>query len=381
MNWMRLGIVMGALASVSPAFSQPPPSNRPVSAPADPAALQDPEGAALRGHGIGLTNRDLVTFLEKGFPRNLDAARMPERPQEKSQLAVYAMARLAQAKATEAVPVLVSIAAMNLPEGVAGLVRIDVNQTSPGSREDFRQKAIRILQFNAINALGIIGDPLALPVVRAAFANESSPGARIQYAITMAALGDAGGTDALVGIIQAANRRESAAAARAFYIITGQDFGFTENTPIRARKTRAAAYAQWWQANRMSFRPDREAVAARRIEPVKMPAFQPRSTRDLLKLSAFYFDFSNRFRTFEARDRISQAGRTMNPDLLRIMNDPMEDLDVRMEAMNWYFEFNRTESRKVFQRLRRDENPEIAEKARVLIDDADKRSATPPRGQ
>jgi hypothetical protein len=340
-----------------------------------PASRADEENAELQACGIRPTPQDLTRFLQEGLPAGTDLARLPEKPPDKSQLVVYAMARVAAAKHTEAVGPLVSIAALNPPPGILALVDYDVARSSPRSREEFRQKALRILQFNAVNALGLIGDQLALPVVRAAFEQEPNTAARIQHSLSLACLGDPRGADFLVQVILQQNRRESAAAARAFFIVTGKDFGYTENTPVKARRQRAEAYAQWWKANRGSFQANPKAVVERRFEPVLSARFEPRSTRDLLKLSAFYFDFDNKAKTFDARERIGRAGKSLNGDLLQIMDDEMEDLDVRMEAMNWYYEFNRADARKALKNLRGDDNPEIVDKANALLEEIESGAA------
>ena len=344
------------------------PAPSPVSRSAVEAVLQNPEVTDLRNHGVSLDPASLLQLLERGIPDSAMRRGLPDKPHEKSQLAVYAMARLAAAKHADAVPALIGIAALNPPPGVEALLRIDIQNTSPENREEFRRRALKLLQFNAINALGLIGDTAALAVMRAAFNEERHPAARIQHAISMANVGDPGGVDFLVQVMQMMNRRESAAAARAFYIITGQDFGYTENTALKMRGPKAKEYANWWRANRAAFQVDREGVSRRRLEPSPMPAFQPRNTRDLVKLSAYYFDFNNQYRTFEARRQLEQAGKTLNNDFLRLMNDEAEDLDVRLEAMNWFYEFNRGDARRALRRLRSDENPEVVDKANSLLE-------------
>jgi hypothetical protein len=50
------------------------------------------------------------------------------------------------------------------------------------------------------------------------------------------------------------------------------------------------------------------------------------------------------------------------------MNDDSEDIDVRAEAMNWYYEFNKTDARKALRGLRKASDPEIADKANALLE-------------
>jgi hypothetical protein len=319
----------------------------------------------LRACGIGLSPEELIEFLNRGIS---DPGRLPDEPEEKSQLVIDAMAKLAQAKAQAAVPVIQRIASLELPGGARQMVDIDLQRTAPDGREDFRGRALRLLQYNAVNALSLIGDKASLPLIRSIFKAETSAAARVQYAICLASLGDASGVDFLVDIIQRENRRESAAAARAFTIITGQDFGYSEKTPVRARRSRAAMYNQWWAANKREFRPEITGVNQRRSEPVTAAVYHPRNTRDLLKLAANYFDFQNATKSVEARAALKEAGNSLNGELERIAQDVNEDLDVRMEAMNWYYEANRSGAKSLMKRLKKDENPEISDKAETLLD-------------
>ena len=99
------------------------------------------------------------------------------------------------------------------------------------------------------------------------------------------------------------------------------------------------------------------------------------------ELSAFYFDFNNQFRTFEARRQLEQGGKSHNDDLLRLVNDEAEDLDVRLEAMNWFYEFNRAEARRALRRLRSDENPEVVDKANSLLEQVESDAAGQRQGR
>ncbi|RMH27382.1 MAG: hypothetical protein D6691_06155 [Candidatus Hydrogenedentota bacterium] len=333
-----------------------------------PPPTNAPELQRLRMFGVDPTPKSLIEFLQKGFPQNTDLARLPNDPPERSQLAVDAMALLATARSTAAVDTLVEVARMTPPRGVMQLVEMDLQRTDPQNRAEFREKALRLLQFNAVNALGLIGDPRGLPAVQQVFAQENHVAARIQYALSLACLGDASGVPFLVEVIQQANRRESAAAAKVFYFITGEDFGYTDQTPVKARRTKARLYKEWLRTQYSTFRVDPRAVLQRRLAPDPLQPITPHTTRDLVKLSSFYFDFENKLRSREAREQLARAGKTINPDLEKIMFDEMEDLNVRMEAMNWYYEINREAAKGVLKKLRRDENPEIVEKAESLLE-------------
>lgn len=327
----------------------------------------------LKAHGIGTAEDELIRFLKEGLPRTTN---LPKRPPEKSQLLIDAMVKLSRLKSEAAVPVLMQIARFDTSIGAFRVVEYDVNQTTPQAREDFRVRAYRLIQYNAITALGMIGDPRARELIRSIMQQETAPGAQIQYAICLATLGDPSGIDGLIQLINLQNRRESAAAAKAFYFITGENLGYTENTPVRMRKSLPGRYAQWWAQHRSTFRPDPAAIDKRREEPMQLTVYTARSTRDLLKLAAIYFDFNNTLGSAAAREKIHQAGKSLNSEFKRIATDPMEDLDVRMEAMNWYFEANRSDPLDILKDLRKDENPEIADKANTLLQQIAEESAS-----
>lgn len=330
-------------------------------------SLIPPEERELRLNGIDPTPESCLRLLREGLPPSVDPQKLPDSPPEKTQLAVDAMAILAKLRYEPSAETLLAIAQQDFPKGVRSLLAIDLSVTSPENRELFRARAAEILQYNAINALGLLGEKRALPIVRSVFEQENRTAPKIQYALTLASLGDASGIDFLVRVISLQNRRESVAAAKAFALITGQDFGYTDQTPITKRKQLSRAYQDWWRANKSSFRPEPKAILARRLAPEKPVSFQPRTTRDLVKLSSMYFDVNNKPQVIEARERLANAGAVINGDLEKLMFDEAEDLNIRLEAMNWYYEINRSRAKDAFKRLRRDANPEVSEKATLLL--------------
>lgn len=329
----------------------------------------------LKANGLSATPESCLRLLRDGLPANVDPQKLPPTPPEKTQLAVDAMAIIAKTRFQPATETLLSIARQDFPKGVQQLMDIDLRATSPENRELFRARAAEILQYNATNALGLLGDKRALPVVISVFEAETRIAPKIQHALTLASLGDARGLDFLVEVINLQNRRESVAAAKAFALITGQDFGYTDQTPIKKRRQIARAYQRWWEENKKTFQLDGKIVIARRLAPEEPQSYEPRTTRDLLKLSSQYFDVQNKPRVIAARERLAAAGAAQNPELEKLMFDEMEDLNIRLEAMNWYYEINRQRAKDVFKRLRKDANPEIADKASALLEKIEKPDA------
>lgn len=364
-------LLMSALFHTQPAHAQnqavPPPADLPKDMKAVYAdtdrATQD-----LKAHGVEVDEQSLINFLENGLAK-MEA--LPARPLEKSQLLIDAMAKLSNMRSAAAVPIISRIARFDNTVKSFKIVEYDVSKTTSQSREDFRQRAYRLVQFNAVNALSLIGNPESADIVRNVLAQERTAGAQIQYAICLASLGDTSGVDYLVALINMRNRKESAAAAKAFFFITGEDFGYTEDSPVRARAALAPRYSEWWQHYRQTFRVNPEAVRERRLNANAPKVAAARSTRDLLKLAANYFDFNNTLGSADARKTLNAAGSSLNAEFKKVALNQMEDLDVRMEALNWYFEANRrsanTDPMEIYKPLRKDENPEIADKVATLL--------------
>lgn len=381
-NYLYMQFVLAAtlMWSVNVALAQETSGANPADLPKDMNAVYgtpDRVSEDFKAHGIGKSEEELLGFLQKGLPRTSD---LPSRPVEKSQLVIDAMALLAEMRSQAAVPVIIQIARFDTSLGAFRVVEYDVSKSSPHARDDFRVRAYRLIQYNAINALGLIGDHRATELIRSILQQEQAAGAQIQYSLCLASLGDPSGVGYLVNLISKKNRRDSAAAAKAFYYITGQDFGYTENSPVRAREALPAQYTQWWNQNKATFRVHPEAVRQRRLNSSTKDVYAARSTRDLLKLATNYFDFNNTLGSRDARQSLKDAGTNLNPELSRIALDPMEDLDVRSEAMNWYFEANRSDPLAILKKLARDENPEVADKATTImgqiVDEARMRGGT-----
>lgn len=336
-----------------------PENKKPVEKEIDYAAIN------LGRFKIAADEISLITFLEKGLP---SYDNLPREPVEKSQLIIDAMAKLAELKSEKAVQLLIKIASFDKSVGAFNIVEHDVRNTSPQSQDTFRRQAYRLVQFNAVIALGIIGNPEAVPTVRRILMAETTPASALQYALVLGQLGSAEGLPVLVQVIQQQNRKESAAAAKAFYIITGKDFGYTENTPIRGRREKAALYSQWLNQVSGTLAIDKNKVNERMSEPAKILRYEPRTLRDYLNVASYYFDFNNKANSVEVREKLRQAGTSLNKEYMSIASDPNEDLNIRIEAMNWYFEANRSDPLNFLKNLRKDENPEIRDKAQTVMD-------------
>lgn len=374
--WAQTGPTAAAPVRYAPAPSPKPRTagvtERQRVATPKPADNSTPEGR-LKMAGLPIAPAGILNWWKGGFQHGHDLSQIPELPKEKTQFGVDAIEILGAQRSTESVSALVEVVAGRLPLGLSQLMEMDIMVTVSDEREPFRSRVLRIYRYNAVVALGLIGDTRALSVALAAFQAEESPSAKIQFAQSLALLGSADGVDFLVQLINSDDKKLSYAGARMFFFITGQDFGLTLTNSNERRKSVVPKYSAWWKANRAAFKPDPTLIRARQNAPQAESRGLDDSLRGRLKMCSNYADFKQFEKIRGVRQALYANGSALNKDLEKIVHDPMEDVDVRMEALNAYYEINRhtsqgrSLSRKFFARCNRLTDREVTEKAKNLI--------------
>ena len=324
--------------------------------------------------GLPTTTSGILNWFSIGLRDGHDlASQYSEKlPKERTQLGVDAITVLGTKRSNTSVPVLIEICTGRLPLGLTQLIEIDVMNTVSDEREPFRTQVMRIYKYNAAVALGEIGDNRALPVVFSSFQNESSPSAKMQLALSVALLGSSDSVGWLISIVGSEDKRIGYAASRTFYFITGQDFGLTLTTSNKKRKTIIPKYSDWWNGKKTAFVPDQVSIRARRATPSLETRNMDNSLRGQLKMCTNYADFRNFEKITQIREALKNRGFSMNKDLEGIIFDDMEDVDIRMEALNIYYDNNthssqgRAGMKKVLEKAMRLNDAEIAEKAKLL---------------
>lgn len=324
--------------------------------------------------GLPTTTSGILNWLNAGLNSGQDLTTQysEKLPKERTQLGVDAIAVLGMKRSNTCVPILVEICTGRLPLGLTQLVEIDIMNTVSDEREPFRTQVVRIYKYNAAIALGDIGDNRALPVVISAFQNEASPSAKMQIALSVALLGSSDSLDWLVSIIGSEDKRIGFAASRMFYFITGQDFGLTLSNSNKKRKAIIPKYTDWWNSNKNSFIPDQVSIRARRSTPPLETRNIDNSLRGQLKMCTNYADFKNFEKITQIRENLKNRGSSINRELEGIIFDDMEDVDVRMEALNIYYDNNTHSSqgragiKKYLDKAMRLNDSEVAEKAKLL---------------
>ncbi len=322
--------------------------------------------------GLPTSSDEILKWMSTGLDAAHSLKNDPALPREKAQLGVDAISLLGMRQYAAAVPALAEIAAGKIPSGIAQLIEMDMMSIVSDEREPYRIRTVHILSYNAVVSLGLIGDTRAVPVVMAAFRAEESPSAKVQYAMALASLDCLEGVDWIVSAIGSDDKKISTVAAHYFYVITGQDFGLTPVSSLARRKTLSSKYASWWKSNRDSFRFDQLMIMQRRKAPIGQNHIDDGTLRGRLRICSQYADSSSFSRSKKYREELYSAGTKLNGDLENIIMNRDEDVDIRMEALNTYYEINRSNSqsraamRKFLEKAATLRDNEVAEKARLL---------------
>ena len=123
----------------------------------------------LNACGISLSPPKLVEFLERGFPQGSPWEKILTEPIPATQLTIFAIKELARKQSRLAVPVLIKTARGEFTPGERALVNYDCSALSPSRQKKEKSLLYEYIRFNAVNALGLIGDTRGLPVLQQVF--------------------------------------------------------------------------------------------------------------------------------------------------------------------------------------------------------------------
>jgi len=335
-----------------------------------PAVAQEKTSSRiLKNMGVSTAPADLVAFIENGPSRPLDPQKLAENAIPFTQLLIMAMQELAEIQYAPAVPVLIRTASGDFPRGQTAFIDYDCRDLPPSSQEGKKKTYQQFLIFNAINALGLIGDPSALPTLKEVFDSSSAEYMKINAALAMASLDYGGGVSYIVKKTREKNRALAAESCRALSAITGLELDYAPYTPVVRRERTIARVNKWWEQNKNTFRPNGEEIRKRRLS--KVTPIPPRlsSMRELVMAAANYDDVDNKLMSLDAREKLASMGVTILPHLLPFCTDPEENLNIRMEALRHYVQLgNAEEVNAVLKKAKKDKNPEIKELVRTLYD-------------
>jgi hypothetical protein len=285
-----------------------------------------------------------------------------------TQLAISGIQELTRLKYQPALPMLIRTAKGDLTMGQKSLVNYDCDSISPSLREGKKTQLSDFLRFNALNALGLMENPEVLPALQEIFTNSSPNLFKINAALGMACLDHGEGIDFLVRQMERDNLFLARESASALSFITGMDLDFGIYTPISRRERTIKSVKKWWKENQAGFRPNGREILERRLYVKTMPPPDMRSVRDLVRAAANYSDFDNRMKSLDAREKLTEMGGTVLPELKVMCLDEEEDLNIRIEAIRRYARLaSWNDAVKVLKKGKKDKNPEIRDVCKDLL--------------
>lgn len=324
----------------------------------------------LLAHGINPAPAALLAFVERGFPNEAIARGLPREPAIKSNVVIAAIQELGFRRSTAAVPLLVATLDGEIPQGAANIIRRDV-ETLPVQIADQRYATFAMyLRYNALVALGLIGDPAAEKPIRDAMAREDADSFRVEGAIALGLLEKPGGIQALQALASGPRSDEMPGVFEAVFFLAGRNYGVTEQTSPARRRQVAKEFQDWVRGEGRNFQPTRAEILRRRSTGIVIPDPPVTSLRGALRGTRQFTDFDRRF---AARQRLQEIAPASVPELRTIAIDPLEDLDIRLAAMDWYAATAGRDAVRDLDRLAdNDEVTEIRQRAAVLVEEIGK---------
>lgn len=329
---------------------------------------QEERDRLLVTHGVNTTNEAILDFLQNGFSRQAIQRGLPREPEVKSVIANVAIREAGYRRMRTAVPILIDTAKGDLNEAMRGIIRRDVEGMPIRSMEEREFLYTRRLLFDSVVALGYIGDPRGADAVVEAMRRNPGIGMLREGAISLALMGDARGLEKLAEQLpRYRDPEEQADAFSAIYYITGRNYGVRDVTSIARRREAVEEFREWYErVGEISG--GRDDIFRRRLDGLQFPDPAISSVRGALRASVTFEDFDRRY---AARQALRQRAQDSVPELREIATDPLEDLDIRQAAMEWYAAADPRGARREIRRLRNDDNPRISSAAERLLPEID----------
>ena len=338
--------------------------------PWPPAIIPDPDAKERRelllSHGINPLPEDLLSFLQHGFREESLPMGLPKDPLMKSEVVNAVIVELGITATGPAVPVLMKVAQREFTPAVDAIIRRDFESTPIEIADQQIQVARRVLSLNAVVSLGLIGDESAEGTIVDVMTREKGTAFITQGAVALGQMGSAKGLPALAKLAHDIDSGDSPVAFQSIYLLTGRNYGYTENTAIKKRRELLAKLDEWMAGEGAAASVYRTEVLRRMQAPLQENITDPHSLRGLLRESTNAFNYDSRY---TARHELADRGKNATKELRTIAMDEMEDLDIRRSAMRWLAMVDASAAEKALRKLRNDENEPIASAAREILRD------------
>jgi len=330
----------------------------------------------LTDAGISPDPADLVEFVKNGSPSDVNRQFFQENGLPLTQAIISSIQLLSLEKPDGAFPLFIQTARGEFTPGQNAFVEQDAMSIARSLQEKKKESLHLFLKYNAINALGLMGNSEALPALQEIFQETDVDLIKIKAALSMASLGYGGGIEYLVHMVDNKDRTLAVEATQALSLVTGKDLDYTLFTPVSRRKRTIDEVEEWWKKNGEFFRPDGVEIRARRLARRAAPSPSPGSVRGLIliaslpQFAAGTSESGEEWTVIDARERLAALGTGILPELRPLCLDREEDLNIRMEALRRFTRLATwEESRDVLKQAKKDKNPEIKELAKNLLKD------------
>lgn len=325
--------------------------------------------AALISHGVNTTPAALMHFVQNGFSDAALARGLPREPHVKTEVMNYAIQELGFQQTIEAIPMLTSVLDGDGTPGMRRVLQFDAEPLPISGVMEYRAELFTFLRFNAMVALGLIGEPEGIPAVRAVIERDSRASFLAEGAIALALMGDAGALDRVARRAVETAGEEQEICFAAIFLLTGRNYGVTEETSVARRKQHAADLRAWMQTPEARVEIARRDVLRRRATGAQMPEVPVNTLRGALRATRQFDDYERRY---AARQRLRTIAPASTDELRALCLDPLEDNDIRTAAMDWYAASSPEEARRTIRRLRDDENAPVRQRAHLLLEEIDR---------
>ena len=187
--------------------------------------------------------------------------------------------------------------------------------------------------------------------------------------MALALLGDASAADALGSFLDEVPEDRKQEVFSHIYFLTGRNYDISETTPAARLSEAIEQYKAWLETEGTNWEPLRRAILRRRAEGIPQVDLPVGTLRGALKATKQFEDFDRRW---AGRKYLQELGSSAAPELRQIVEDPLEDLDVRRAAMEWYSAADPKAAQKILKDLaKKDENKVIRSQAERLLGEID----------
>jgi len=324
---------------------------------------------ALLTHGVNITIDELLYFLENGFSEQVRRVGMPRDPEVKSEVYNYAIQELGFIQATKAVPQLIAIMEGEISPGLSSILALDTESYPVNVIDNVRLRFHNFVRFNAMVALGYIGDPQASVPIRHFMSTQDAGSYLLEGSVALALLGDFDGIEIMMNRFDDPTNENVDEMFNKIYVITGRNYGITPVSSYVSKQEALEKLRTWYESTPdiQVYRPD---ILRRRMQPPVVEQLPVSTLRGALRATKSFSDYDKRY---AGRNFLRTNAKAMVNELEMISKDVTEDIDIRAAAMEWYAASEPDDAKKDLKKIRDAAKDEIIKtKAESLIEEIER---------